>query len=317
MEIECLKRFKKETDEKTGLERWVLLEKWMHEVSLFAIPMVIPNSASGNIAQYFKFNATECPAVSSSCTSGASAIAMAFDKIKLGYVPLMVCGGVGDANVATIYAAYGNMRILSKNSNPDEACRPFDRGRDGIVLGDGAGILVLEELEHAKSRGAKIYGELFGYGDFSDTTNSIRPDKNGKALSKAISLALQRSRLNANQVDYINAHGASSRTTDIVESNGIISAFGERAYRIPINSTKSMIGHTSGGAAALELIVSLLSIRDNVIHQTRNYKEKDLECPLDYTPNEPRPLKINYAISNSIGILGPSMALCIGRYNGD
>lgn len=299
MEAQCLNR----------------LKDGMRAVSAFAIPMVIPNAASGNIAQYFGFSGTECPSVNSSCSSGASAITIAYDKIRLGYIPIMVCGGVGDANVETIYAAYGNMNILSRNPNPDQACRPFDRLRDGLVLGDGAGVLVLEELEHARKRNAKIYGELLGYGDVLDTSNPLCPDMNGLAISRAINLALQRSRLNLDQIDYINSHGSSSKKTDTSESNGIIKAFGDRAYKIPINSTKSMIAHTSGAAAAIELIVTLLSIRDRVIHKTRNYKEKDPDCPLDYNPNQSRQLDINYALSNSIGLLGPVITICTGKYN--
>jgi len=291
----------------------IKLLKGLANVSPFAIPMVIPDAAPGNIANYFGFTATECPSVSSSCASGASAIAMAHDKIKLGYANAMVCGGVGDANVPTIYAAFGNMRILSeRNNDPEHACRPFDRLRDGIVLGDGAGILVLEELQQARARGARIYGELLSYGDSLDN-HPFSPSKDGRALTRAINLALMRSKLLPGQIDYINAHGASMPLTDTVETTGIINALGDYAHRIPISSTKSMIGHVSGGSASLEAIATLLSMRDNVIHQTRNYQEKDPNCNLDYTPNQSREMPVNNALSNSIGFYGHVMTLCFGK----
>lgn len=288
----------------------------LDKVSPLLVPMVIPDAASGNIAIYYGFHANESPSVASACTSGASAIVEGISRIKLDDADIMVCGGVGNSLIPLVYAGFGNSGALSRNKDPENASRPFDKERDGFVMGDGAGILILEELGHAKKRKAKIYAELLGYGISSDAYHITDPNPNATYSSKAIAMAIRRSGINPEQIDYVNTHGTSTQKNDPIETLAIKLALGPHARNVSLNSTKSLIGHTFGAAAPLELIATIKTIETGIIHPTLGLKQPDLEqgCDLDYTPQESRERKVNYAISNSFAFFGHNVVLCVGRY---
>ncbi|UCC66806.1 MAG: beta-ketoacyl-[acyl-carrier-protein] synthase family protein [Deltaproteobacteria bacterium] len=237
------------------------------------------------------------------CSSSSAAIAFAYDAIAYGEAELMIAGG-SDSLCEVTYAGFNSLRAIDP-----EGCRPFDKNRQGLSLGEGAGILLLEELEHAKARGARIWGEVLGYGVCAEAHHLTAPEPSGEGIARAISLALEEARVSPNEVEYINAHGTGTPMNDLVETKGIKIVFGNRAYEIPMSSIKSMIGHCLGSAGGIEAIATLLSLHEGVIPPTINYSTPDPECDLDYTPNEARKKDIHIAISNSFAFGGNNVCL--------
>jgi 3-oxoacyl-(acyl-carrier-protein) synthase len=249
------------------------------------------------------------------CASGTQAIGAGVDLIRSRRADLVFAGGTDSMIRKEVIAAFDSMRALPRgfNENPDHASRPFDADRDGFVLSEGAGILVLESLENALGRGARIYAEVLGHASSSDAHHIAAPDETGLGAGKAMRWALEDAGLIPEQVDYINAHGTSTRLNDSMETKAIKGIFGGKADRVPISSTKSMIGHSMGATGALEAIVCLLSIRDGMVHPTINYVNPDPECDLDYVPNQSRQVPVNVALSNSFGFGGQNACLVIGK----
>ena len=286
-----------------------LLDKGPDRVSAFTIPKLMANAAAGHISIEYGLKGPSC-AVATACASAANAIGDAFRVVRGGYADVMVTGGSEAALTPMSMAAFANMRALSeRNDDPTRASRPWDQDRDGFVLSEGAGIRVLEELEHAKKRGAKIHGEVLGYGSTADAFRITDTHPEGRGAISCIKMALNDAGLNLDQIDYINAHGTSTEVNDKVETLAVKKVFGERAYKIPVSSTKSMMGHLIAAAGATELIVCLLAIRDKVLPPTMNYENPDPNCDLDYIPNKAREAKCEYALSNSFGFGGQNITL--------
>ncbi len=255
--------------------------------------------------------------VSATCASGTQSIGLAFDQIRAGRADFMFAGGVDTLIQEDVLAAFEAMTVLSGrfNQQPERASRPFDADRDGFVIGEGCGMLVLEGLEHAKSRSAHIYAEVLGHATSSDAGHNAAPDAEGKGAANVMRWALEDAGCSINEVDYINAHGTATVANDSTETKAIKHVFGERAYQIPINSTKSMIGHCMGGSGALEAIVCALSILNGSIHPTINLETPDPNCDLDYVPNQSRNIKIQRALSNSFGLGGQNACLVMGAFD--
>lgn len=252
---------------------------------------------------------------SSACSSGSDAIGQAYDAIRFGNAKVMVAGGTEVPVIPLVMAAFGTMRALSRrNDNPKAACRPFDTGRDGLVLGEGAGILVLENADYALQRGAPILAEVVGYGATSDAFHLTQPSPDGKCAAMAVKLALKRAGLSPDDIDYINAHGTSTLLNDRVEAAVIKSVFGERAKQIPISATKSMMGHLIGAAGAVEAVITVLAMVNGVIPPTINLTDPDPECDLDFVPNEARRARIRTAMTNSFGFGGHNSVLIFKKF---
>lgn len=297
-------------------EHKVLLEKGPSKVSPFLIPMLIVNEASGQVAINFRLKGPNS-CVATACASGGHAIGDAFKIIQREEAEVMVTGGTESCIVPLGVAGFCSLKALStRNSEPKRASRPFDRERDGFVIAEGCGIVVLEELEHAKKRGAKIYCEISGYGMSCDAYHITAPDPQGDGPARAMAAALKDAKLSPQNVDYINAHGTSTQLNDKIETIAIKRVFGSYAYKIPISSTKSMIGHSLGAAGAIEFIVCCLVIRDNLIPPTINYEYPDIECDLDYTPNKTREREVEVCLSNSLGFGGHNATLIVKRFKG-
>jgi len=279
-------------------------------VSPVMLPYAIPNMAVGFTAiQHNLKGPNFC--TSTACASGTHAIGEAWMHIQFGTADVMVAGGAEAAISPMSMACFAKMRALStRNDDPATASRPFDLDRDGFVMGEGCAIIVLEELEHAKRRGAKIYAEFLGYGLSCDAYHITSPPPEGEGARRCIEMALQTGKIPADQVDYINAHGTSTQVNDAVESSAIEAVFGDHARDISISSTKGVTGHCLGAAGAIEAVYTTLAVQQGVIPPTANLRTPDPNCPLDYTPNEPRQRKIRYAISNSFGFGGHNA--CIG-----
>jgi 3-oxoacyl-[acyl-carrier-protein] synthase II len=293
-----------------------LLEKGPSRISPYMIPKLMVNAASGQVSIRYGLKGP-CSAIATACASSSNALGDAFKIIQRGDADIMLAGGSEAAISPMGLSGFIALRALScRNDRPTEASRPFDRDRDGFVLSEGSAVLVLEELEHAKRRGAKIYAEFLGYGMSSDGCHITAPDPCGKGAAKAMASALRDARINPEDVDYINAHGTGTPLGDVAETKAIKQVFGERAYRIPVSSTKSQMGHLLGASGALELLVCVLAIDRGAIPPTINYHTPDPECDLDYVPNEARPCKLNYVLSNSFGFGGHNTCLVIGRYDG-
>jgi 3-oxoacyl-[acyl-carrier-protein] synthase II len=252
--------------------------------------------------------------VAAACASGALAMADACEWIRSGREEMVVTGGCDSPLIPSIFGAWINLRIMSKNPNPSKACRPFDRLRDGLVLGEGAGMLLFEEAEHALRRGARVYAEVLGSGSSSDATHITKPSAEGQA--NAIRHALRTTGLAAEEVDYINAHGTSTVLNDSTETQAIKLAFREHARRVAISSTKSVIGHAIGASGALELIATILAIRNQVLPPTVNLDEPDPQCDLDYVPNVARPARIRTALSSSFAFGGSNAVLAVRAFEG-
>ena len=297
-----------ETEEQT------LLAQGPRKVSPFLIPMIITNILPGEIAIHYGFTGTNY-AISSACASSNSAIGDALQLLRSGDVDVMISGGAEGTIVPLGLAGFCSIRALSRrNDDPQRASRPFDKYRDGFVMGEGAGMIVLETLEHALNRGAKIYVELAGYGASNDAYHITAPEPEGKGAVLAMEKAIIDAGISKEEVDYINAHGTSTVLNDKTETFAIKKVFGRRAYKIPISSTKSMIGHLLGGASVVEFAATVLSMQEGFIHPTINYETPDPECDLDYVPNTARMKYINCAISNSLGFGGHNATVVIKRY---
>lgn len=293
-----------------------LKEKGPKRVSPLFIPMTIGNMASGNIAIEFGAKGISEDIVTA-CASGTSSIGAAYRNIKHGYMDVCITGGTEAAICEIGVAGFANLTALSCNEDPKDACKPFDKERDGFIIGDGAGILILEELEHALARNAKIYGEVVGFGCTSDAYHMTAPLTDGSGGAAAMKLAMEEAGITPKDVDYINAHGTSTPANDSSETNAIKLAFGEEAYNTPVSSTKSMTGHLLGAAGAVEAIISIKALEDNFLPPTINYKNPDEECDLDYIPNEGRKVEdAQYALSNSLGFGGHNCVLCLKKWNG-
>src|SRR5438270_7411258 len=292
----------------------VLMNKGPQRVSAFTIPMLISNMASGVISMEFGLRGPNMCIVTACATSNNS-IGESWRMIKFGDADIFVAGGSEAAIVELGLAGFSAMKALSKrNDDPERASRPFDRARDGFVIGEGAGIAIVEELEHAKKRGAKIYCELAGYGLSADAYHMTAPPHDGGGAAKAMELALEHAGLSVDQVDYINAHATSTGLGDVAETRAIKSAFGERAKSVSISSTKSMTGHLLGGAGEVEMAVCALVIRDGVIPPTINLDHPDEECDLDFTAHTAREKKVSVAVNNSFGFGGHNATLVVKEF---
>ena len=295
-------------------EHKVLLERGPKKLSPFMIPMLITNEAAGHVAIRFKLKGVNFCTVTA-CASGAHAIGEAYRAIKQGKSKVVVCGGTEACVVPLGVGGFCALKALSRrNDDPERASRPFDRDRDGFIMAEGAGIVVLEELEHAKKRGAFIYGELAGYGATCDAYHITAPDPDGGAAVKAINNALEEAAVGLESDIYINAHGTSTQLNDKMETKAIKTVFGGHAKKLFISSTKSMTGHTLGAAGAIEFIASCLAIRDKVIPPTINYENPDPECDLNYTPNKAKEFELKIAISISLGFGGHNATLLVKEF---
>ncbi len=293
-----------------------MMEVGPQKVSPFLVPMMIPDIASGQISIEYGFKGPNFCIVSA-CASSTHSIGESFRAIRYGSADVMIAGGAEAPLVKIALAGFSNMRALStRNSEPDKASRPFDKDRDGFVMSEGSGVAVLESLEHAEKRGAKIYAEILGYGATADAYHITAPAPEGEGAYQAMKLALADAGLSPDDIDYVNAHGTSTQLNDKFESIAIKRLFGERAYRIPISSTKSMIGHLLGAAGGVEVIATVMSIIRGKVHMTRNFEEGDEFCDLDYIPEGSRDLNIRYALKNSFGFGGHNASLVIGRFSG-
>ncbi len=253
--------------------------------------------------------------LATACSSALDAVGYAFNAIRKKELDVILMGGAEATVFPQAFAAFCMLRAMSqRNDAPQGASRPFDKERDGFVLGEGAGILVLEDLEHAKHRGAKIYAEILGFGMTCDAYHMTAPDPNGVQASRAIRIAIQDAGIKPEDIDYINAHGTSTPLNDKTETTIIKQVFGDRAYKVPVSATKSMIGHLIGAAGAVELIATTLALENQVIPPTINYQNPDPECDLDYVPNQARPAHIDFALKNSFGFGGKNSALVIKKY---
>ncbi|MDO4864425.1 MAG: beta-ketoacyl-ACP synthase II [Ruminococcus sp.] len=288
------------------------LEKGPGRISPFYIPMMISNMAAGTISMKTGFRGANFD-VTTACASATHSIGEAFRKIKDGYLDAAIAGGTESTNVEFTYGGFANMKALTKSDDLSRASIPFDKERNGFVLGEGSGIVVLEEYEHAKARGAKIYAEVAGYGATCDGYHMTSPMPTGEAAGMGMSLAMQEAGLKPSDVDYINAHGTSTGLNDKYETAAIKLAFGEDAYKVKINSTKSMTGHLLGAAGGIEAIVCAKTIEEGLIHATVGYKVPDEECDLDYCVNGNIQQEVRAALSNSLGFGGHNATLCFKK----
>ncbi len=295
-------------------EHQVLLEKGPRRVSPFMIPMLITNIAAGEIAIAHNIKGPNY-SLSSACATSNHTIGDALRLIHYGDADVIIAGGSEAAVTPLGLAGFCSARALStRNDDPEHASRPFDKERDGFVMGEGAGIVILELLEHALSRGVTIHAELIGYGATNDAYHITAPSPDGQSAARAMSNALADGGVKPEEVDYINAHGTSTPLNDKVETFAIKKVFGDYAYKIPISSSKSMIGHLLGAAGVVELIATILSMEKEMLPPTINYEFPDPECDLDYVPNKARPKKINVALSNSLGFGGHNATLVVRKY---
>jgi len=293
----------------------VLFNVGASRISPFLIPTMISDMASGQVSIRLGAKGPNY-SVASACASGAHAIGDAFTIIRQGDAQVMLAGGSEAVITPIAVAGFNAMRALStRNSNPRKASRPFDAERDGFVIGEGATVLVLESLEFAQRRGAPILAELVGYGATADAYHFTEPDENGENIERAMRLALQQAQLKPEEIDYINAHGTSTRLNDVTETKAIKSLFGEHAYKVPISSNKSMLGHTIGAAGAIEAAVSVLTIQNGIIPPTINLENPDPDCDLDYVPNVARQKKVRTVLSNSFGFGGHNASLVFVTYD--
>ena len=288
------------------------LEKGAGRVSPFYVPMMISNMAAGTISMKTGFRGANFD-ITTACATGTHSIGEAFRKIKDGYLDVCIAGGTESARSEFTYAAFSNMKALTKCDDVNKASVPFDKDRSGFVLGEGSGILILEEYEHAKARGAKIYAEVGGYGATCDGYHMTSPMPSGEAAGMGMSLAIKEAGLEPSQVDYINAHGTSTGLNDKYETAAIKLAFGDAAKKVKINSTKSMIGHLLGAAGAVEAVVLAKSIEEGFIHATVGTTTPDEECDLDYCINGSIEQEVNAAISNSLGFGGHNATVCFKK----
>ena len=291
----------------------VYFEKGNSRISPLFIPMGISNMAAGTIAIEYGFKG-ESMSIVTACASSAHAIGEAYRAIQLGEEDIILAGGSEAAINEVAMGGFENMKALTHATELDRASIPFDAERSGFVMGEGAGAIILEELEHAKARGAKIYAELIGYGSTTDAYHITSPSPDGEGGANAMKRALKNANIKPEEVDYINAHGTSTHLNDATETKAIKTAFGEHAKKLMVSSTKGNTGHLLGGAGVLEAIISVKAINDSLVPPTINYKVKDEECDLDIVPNEPRKADIKVAMSNSLGFGGHNATIIVRKY---
>lgn len=297
------------------LEHKKLIEKGPGRVSPFLIPMIIGNIAAGSIA--IKYGAKgKCTSVVTACATGTNAIGDAFHMIQDGRADIIIAGGAEGSITPLALAGFASLTALTNSEDPLRASIPFDKERSGFVMGEGAGIVILESLEHAEKRNAKIYSEITGYGATCDAYHITSPSPDGEGAARAMVLALKDGDVKAEEVSYINAHGTSTPYNDKFETAAIKSAFGEYAYKIPVSSTKSMTGHLLGASGAIEAIVCIKALEEGFVPATIGYKVPDEECDLDYVPNCGRKEQLKYAISNSLGFGGHNATILFKKWDG-
>ena len=293
-----------------------LVEKGPRRVSPYLVPKMMGNACAGHISIAYGLKGPNMTGVTA-CASSSHSLGMAFRTVRCGDAEVMLAGGSEAAVTPLGLAGFCSAKALStRNDAPEKASRPFDRERDGFVMGEGAGIVVLEELEHARKRGAKIYAEFLGFGMSGDGTHIVEPDPTGEGAALSMKAALRDGCSNLDEVAYINAHGTSTSLGDKAETVAIKRAFGDLAGKVAISSTKSMLGHLLGASGGVEIVATALCILRDVIHPTTNYEVPDPECDLDYTPNTARDAKIGKALSNSFGFGGHNASLLLGKFPG-
>jgi 3-oxoacyl-[acyl-carrier-protein] synthase II len=286
------------------------MEKGPGRVSPMLIPMIISNMAAGNIAIEFGAKGI-CSNVVTACATGTNAIGEAFHLLQDDRVDIMITGGAESSITPLGIAGFTSMTALSTSTDPLRASIPFDKDRDGFIMGEGAGILILETLQHAQKRGAKIYGEVVGYGATCDAYHMTSPAPGGEGGARAMKMAIKEAGIKPEEVSYINAHGTSTPPNDKLETEAIKNVFGEAAYNIPISSTKSMTGHMLGAAGSVEAIVCIKAMEEGYIPPTIGYVNADPECDLDYVPNKGREAKLDYTLSNSLGFGGHNATILL------
>lgn len=290
-----------------------MITKDTTKVSPFLIPMMIENIAGGNIA--IKYGAKgPCISVVTACATGTNSIGEGFEMIKANRADVIIAGGTEASITGIGMAGFTSLTALSNSQDPKKASTPFDKNRSGFVMGEGAGVLILEDLQHALARGAKVYAEVVGYGTTCDAYHITSPSPDGEGASRAMKQAIDEAGIELNEVSYINAHGTSTPYNDKFETIAIKNVFGEGAYKVPVSSTKSMIGHLLGASGAVESIVCVKSLQDGFIPATIGYEDKDEDCDLDYVPNIGREAKLKYALTNSLGFGGHNATLLFKRW---
>ncbi|HUR34629.1 MAG TPA: beta-ketoacyl-ACP synthase II [Vicinamibacterales bacterium] len=296
-------------------EHIALLEGGPRKISPFFIPSAIINLAAGQVSIRFGAKGPNL-ATCTACTASAHAVGESFEIIRRGDAIAMIAGGSEAAITPMSVGGFAALRALStRNDDPATACRPFDRERDGFIIGEGSGVVILEELEHARQRGAPIYAEIVGYGLSGDAYHMTAPSEDGDGGRRAMAMAVRKAGIRPEDVDYINAHGTSTPYNDKLETLAIKSCFGEHAYRMAVSSTKSMTGHLLGGAGGLEAGITALAVHNQIAPPTINLDNPDPECDLDYVPHQSRPMPIRYALSNSFGFGGTNASLLFKRYD--
>ena len=290
-----------------------MLEKGPNRVNPLLVPMMISNMAVGNVAMHYGLKGKSINVVTA-CATGTNSIGEAFRSIQYGEADVMVAGGTESAITPLGMAGFAALTALSTNDDPETASRPFDKDRDGFVMGEGAGIVVLESLEHAQKRGAKILAEVVGYGGSNDAFHITSPAEDGSGAAYAMDMALKDAGIAPEKIDYINAHGTSTHHNDLFETMAVKKALGDHAYKVKINSTESMIGHLLGAAGGVEFIACVKSIEDGFVHATAGLKEAGEGCDLDYTMGEGVPMDIHYALTNSLGFGGVNASLVIKKF---
>jgi 3-oxoacyl-[acyl-carrier-protein] synthase II len=291
----------------------VLKERGARRVSPHFIPRIMSNAVSGQVAIRHGLQGTAFT-TSSACASSGHAIGMAWRAIQWGDADVVVTGGSESAVTPLSVAGFASAKALStRNDDPQAASRPFDKDRDGFVMGEGCGMLVLEELEHARARGARIYAEVKGYGSTDDAFHITAPKEDGAGPARAFDEALRHAKLNPEDVQYVNAHGTSTAYNDAIETRALKRTFGDHAHKLAVSSTKSMIGHLLGAASAVELVYTALAVHTGQVHPTRNYATPDPDCDLDYVPGAARQMEVRNALCNSLGFGGHNVSICIGK----
>ncbi len=295
----------------------VLLEKGYRRITPFFIPMLIINLAAGRVSMRFGAKGPNS-AVCTACATGTHAIGDAFRIIQRGDADVMIAGGAEAVISPLGMAGFAVMKALSRrNDDPHRASRPFDRDRDGFVMAEGSGVVIIEELEHAKKRGARIYAEVAGYGMTADAYHITTPSPDGEGATRCMDITIKDAGTSPEKVDYINAHGTSTKSNDELETTAIKRLFGEHAYKLAVSSTKSMTGHLLGAAGGIEAVFSTLSVYRNMVPPTVNLDNPDPECDLDYVPHKAREMTVNYALSNSFGFGGTNACLLFRKYTQD
>ncbi|MFD2630360.1 beta-ketoacyl-ACP synthase II [Oceanobacillus kapialis] len=301
-----------------GMNTWEeqhskFLEKGAKRVSPFFVPMMIPDMAAGQVSIQLGAKGINSCSVTA-CASGANSIGDAFKAVQRGDVDYIIAGGTEAPITNMSFAGFSSAKALSLNEDPKKASRPFDKERDGFVMGEGSGIMILESLETALERGAHIYGEIVGYGATGDAYHITAPAEHGEGAARAMQMALEDAGLSPNQVDYINAHGTSTALNDKFETEAIKTVLGDHAKNVAVSSTKSMTGHLLGAAGGIEAVISIKAITDSLVPATINYEHPDPDCDLDYVPNEARKQNVDVVMSNSLGFGGHNVALVFKKY---